>query len=193
MSRRRFLACALALLAVLAAGEARAEPRGLDGAPPSFRAWIESLPEGQRRSALRRLGDMPIHHRSRLFQRWEALEEGERRALQQRLEGRLERGESAREALRERVARMSPETRERLAPLVHRWREMTPAERSRMRERLERFRTLPSEEQQALVDRRFAGATEAERARILRALREASDALPPGAALDGAETPLQPD
>jgi hypothetical protein len=189
MSRRRFLACALALVAVLAAGLVSAEPRALDGAPPSFRAWIEGLPESQRRTALQRLGDMPIHRRNRLYLRWEALEEGERRQLQQRLEGRLERGESAREALRERVARMSPETRERLAPLVHRWREMTPADRHRMRERLERFRGLAPEEQQALVDRRFAGEPEAERERILRALREASEALPPRPLLDGTETP----
>jgi hypothetical protein len=188
MTRRRVLACALALVTALAAGAASAEPSGLDGAPPSFRAWIESLPEGQRGSALRRLGDMPSHRRTRLFQRWEALEEGERHALQQRLEGRLERGESAREALRERVERMSPETREKLAPLVHRWREMTPADRRRMRERLERFRALPPEEQQALVDRRFGAKTEVERARILRALRDASEALPQRPLLDGAET-----
>jgi hypothetical protein len=191
MTRRRRL-LALALLIALAAGAAKAEPRGLEGAPPSFRAWIESLPEGQRRTALRRLGDMPIHRRNVLFHRWEALEEGERRAFQQRLEGRLERGESDRAALRERVERMSPETRERLAPLVRRWRDMDPADRRRMRERLERFRTLSPEDQQALVERRFAGKPEAERARILQALREASEALPERPLLEGAETPQTP-
>jgi hypothetical protein len=193
MSRRSLLAFALALVATVTAGAVRAEPRGLEGAPPSFRSWIESLPEAQRRTALRRLGDMPIHRRNVLFHRWEALEEGERRAFQERLEGRLASGESAREALRQRVERMSPETRERLAPLVKRWRGMDPADRRRMRERLERFRKLLPEEQQAVVDRRFADRPEPERTRILRALREASAALPERPLLEGGETPAPAD
>lgn len=57
---------------------------------------------------------------------------------------------------------------------------MEPGERRRMRERLERFRMLSPEE----------------RARILEALREASQALPPRPPLDApgaAPAPIAPD
>jgi hypothetical protein len=164
----------LALVLLLGAGAAGAEPRGLERAPESFKTWLESLPEGQRRSALRRLGDMPTHRRNRLFHRWEALEEGERRAFQQRMLDRLE----GRESQRERLERMSPESRERLAPLVRRWRDMGPDDRRRMRQRLERFRTLSPGDQQALIDRRFEDRSPEERAKILDSLRAASEALP---------------
>jgi hypothetical protein len=40
--------------------------------------WVDSLPEGQRRPLPGRLGDMPTQRRSRLFQPWEAMQEGER-------------------------------------------------------------------------------------------------------------------
>jgi hypothetical protein len=126
---------------------------------------------------------MPTQRRNRLFHRWEALEEGERRAFEQRMVGRLERGDSARslarrEQARERFERMSPESREKLAPLVRRWRGMGPDDRRRMRQRLERFRTLAPEDQQALIDRKFSAKSPEERARILESLREASEALP---------------
>jgi hypothetical protein len=180
------LAPALLVLVVsLGAGAADAGPRGLERAPESFRAWVEGLPEGQRRAALRRLGDMPTHRRNRLFHRWEALEEGERRAFQERMVRRLER----REAARERFERMSPEQREQLAPLVRRWRGMEPDERRRMRERLERFRQLAPEDQQALIDKKYAAKSPEERARILESLREASQALPERPLLDAPPAP----
>lgn len=192
MSRRlaQKLASALLALALLGgAGAAHAGPRGLEGAPESFEKWIEGLPEGQRRTALRRLGDMPTHRRNRLFHRWEALEEGERRAFQERMTQRFER----RAAARERFERMSPEQREQLAPLVRRWRGMGPEERRRMRERLARFRELAPEDQQALIDRKFAAKSPEERARILDSLREASRALPERPLPGTPEAPPPPD
>lgn len=184
MTPRRAVAAACFALA-LAAGTANATPRGLERAPESFVTWIESLPEGQRRMALRRLADMPTQRRNRLFHRWEALEEGERRKLEERMLERLERGERRREEL-------TPETRERLAPLVRRWREMGPAERHRMRERLVRFRALSPADQEALVEKRFSAKTPEERERILESLREASDALPRRPLLDAPEAPPEP-
>ena len=154
--------------------------RGLEGAPASFRSWIESLPEGQQPQALRRLADMPTQRRHRLFQRWDALDEGQRRVFEQRMLERLEHPGP----LQERLQRMSPESREKLAPLVRRWHDMGPAERHRMRRRLERFRMLAPEDQQALIDRKFEAKSPEERARILEALREASNALPPRPLLD---------
>jgi hypothetical protein len=175
-------ALASACLVLALAGTASAAPRGLEGAPESFRTWLEGLPEGQRRMALRRLADMPTQRRNVLFRRWEALEEGERRAFEQRMVERLERGEALREQL-------TPETRERLAPLVRRWRDMAPADRRRMRERLERFRTLSPEDQEAIVEKRFSAKTPEERKRILEALRAASQALPRHPLLDAPEPP----
>jgi len=188
----RALACAWLAL-VLAAGAARAEPvgapsaarRGLERAPDSFRSWIESLPEGQQRAALRRLGDMPTQRRNRLFQRWEALEEGERRAFQERM---LERFESD-PRQRPRLEELSPESREKLAPLVRRWRDMEPRERRRMRQRLERFRMLEPEDQQALIDKKFEAKSPEQRERILESLREASKALPRRPLLDAPIAP----
>ncbi len=87
---------------------------------------------------------------------------------------------------------MSPESREKLAPLVRRWRGMGPLERRRMRQRLERFRTLAPEDQQALIDKRFAERPPEERARILESLREASKALPEHPLLDAPEAPPEP-
>jgi len=179
---RRLLRCLVStwLALALLCGAAAAEPRGLERAPDSFRTWIESLPEGQRRTALRRLGNMPTHRRNQLFHRWEALEEGERRQLEQRMLERLERGERA----RSRLEQMTPESREKLAPLVRRWRDMGPEGRRRMRQRLERFRMLSPEDQQALIERKFEAKSPEERARILEALRAASDALPERSLLD---------
>ena len=191
MSRRRPMRSALAfawLALALVAGAAQAEPRGLERAPDSFRSWIESLPEGQQRAALRRLGDMPTQRRNRLFHRWEALEEGERRAFEQRMLERLERGPRQRPRLED----LSPESREKLAPLVRRWRDMGPGERRRMRERLERFRTLAPEDQQALIDKRFETKSPEERERILESLREASKALPPRPVLEAEPAPVEP-
>ncbi len=188
MTRRRLLLRAFTcawLAFALAASTAEAEPRGLEHAPPSMKEWIESLPEGQQRAALRRLGDMPTHRRNRLFQRWEALEEGERREFQQRMLERLE----AREGMRPRREALTLDQRERLAPLVRRWRGMEPAERHRMRKRLERFRTLAPEDQQALIDKKFEAKSPEERERILESLREASQALPPRPLLDAPPAP----
>jgi hypothetical protein len=187
MSRRILRLLCLALLAAtLAADAAGATPRGLERAPESFRVWIDSLPEGQRRVALRRLGNMTTHRRNQLFHRWEALEEGDRRAFQQRMLERIERRErgDAGPARRARLEEMSPERRAALAPLLRRWRSMEPAERQRMRGRLERFRALEPAEQEALVERRFEAKPAAERARILESLREASEALPRRAPAD---------
>jgi hypothetical protein len=185
--RRSALACAWLAL-TLVAGAARAEPHGLERAPDSFRTWIEGLPEGQQRAALRRLGDMPTQRRNRLFHRWEALEEGERRAFEQRMLERIEGGPRKRRRLDE----LSPESREKLAPLVRRWRDMGPGERRRMRQRLERFRTLSPEDQQALIDKRFEAKSPEERERILESLREASKALPPRPLLDAEPEPVEP-
>jgi hypothetical protein len=192
MSWRRRLPLALLAL-VLAAGAAGAEPHALERAPASFRGWVESLPEDQRERAERRLSEMPPQRRDRLFQRWDALGEGERRALQERMQGRLERGAGGRERMRERVESLSPESRENLAPLMRRWRSMPPDERHRMRRRLERFRTLAPEDQQALIERKFEGRPPEERARILDSLREASRALPARPLLDVPEAPPDSD
>ncbi len=181
----RALAWLLLALPVLLAGAAAGQPaaHALEQAPPSLREWVESLPEGQQRPILRRLGNMPAHRRNTIFRRWDALAEGERRKLQAFLEERAdarERGEPAlsREERRRRLEELSPESREKQAKLVRRWRDMEPGERRRMRERLERFRTLAPDEQEALIERRFSGKSPEERERILEALREASRALP---------------
>ena len=171
---RRLGAALLALPLLVAAGAASAGSRALERAPESFRGWIEGLPEAEQRAALRRLDDMPAARRSRLFQRWETLEEGERRAFEQRMLERLEQ----RGRMQQHLEQMPPEAREKLAPLVRRWRGMEPDERRRMRRRLERFRTLVPEEQQALIDRKFEAKSPEERARILESLREAAQALP---------------
>ena len=213
MSGRRFqtlgraLACALLAISLVepAAAQpgerserARSRERALEQAPASFQEWVESLPEGQRRPVLRRLGNMPPHRRNRMFHRWEAMEEGERREFQAFLEERAEareRGDHARpraggeRPFRRRLEQMPPESREKLAPLVRRWRDMEPAERRRMRQRLERFRMLSPEDQEALIEKRFEAKSPAERARILESLREASKALPPRPLLD----PLAPE
>jgi hypothetical protein len=97
----------------------------------------------------------------------------------------------AREQARERFEQMTPESREKLAPLVRRWRGMGPDDRRRMRQRLERFRMLAPEDQQALIDKKYATKSPEERARILESLREASQALPSRPLLDGPETPLE--
>jgi hypothetical protein len=99
--------------------------------------------------------------------------------------GRMER----REQHRPRLDEMSPESREKLAPLMRRWRGMEPGERRRMRQRLERFRTLDPEDQQALIEKRFADRPPEERERILDSLREASKALPRRPLLDAAPAP----
>jgi len=203
MSRRlarRRTALLLAFALLVGAEAASAGPRGLERAPESFRAWIESLPEGQQRAALRRLGDMPTQRRNRLFHRWEALEEGERRAFEQRMLDRLEWRESQQqrpgrmspESQQQRPLRMSPESREKLAPLVRRWRDMGPTDRRRMRQRLERFRTLSPEDQQALIDRKFAAKSPEERTRILESLRDASEALPRRPLPDAPEASPEP-
>jgi Skp family chaperone for outer membrane proteins len=192
--------CALAamlLTLVLGAGAARAESHVLEQAPASFRSWVESLPEAQQQAALRRLDEMPDRRRTRLFQRWDALDESQRRTLEQRMLERLERGDSARsqaggERAEQRLQQMSPESKEKLAPLVRRWRDMGPLERRRMRQRLERFRMLAPEDQQALIDKRFAERSPEERARILESLREASKALPEHPLLDAPEAPPAP-
>jgi len=175
MSARRQLLSSFGLALLAFALGAGAEPRGLEHAPESLRSWIESLPEAQQRAALRRLDDMPEQRRSRIFERWQALGEDERRQFEERLKGRLERAEHSRSRLDE----LSPESREKLAPLLRRWHDMAPAERRRMRRRLEHFRTLAPADQQALIDRRFAAKSPEERERILEALREAARSLPP--------------
>jgi len=91
--------------------------------------------------------------------------------------------------MQQRLQQMSPESREKLAPLVRRWRDMGPLERRRMRLRLERFRMLAPEDQQALIDKRFAERSPEERARILESLREASKALPERPLLDAPAAP----
>ncbi len=201
--RRSWRALPCALLVLLFAESATAQPgaRALEQAPPSLREWVESLPEGQQRPVLRRLGNMPTHRRNTFFRRWEAMEEGERRKFQAFLEERAEareRGDSARSRaggerpFRERLEQLSPEAREKLAPLVRRWRGMEPAERRRMRQRLERFRTLSPEDQQALIEKRFSEKSPEERAQILGSLREASKALPSRPLLDAEPAPIAP-
>jgi hypothetical protein len=199
LSTRLHHALAWLLLALLLAGAAAAQPAAqlLEQAPPSFREWVESLPEGQQRPILRRLGNMPAQRRNTIFRRWEAMEEGERRKLQAFLEERVdarERGEAplSHEERRRRLEELSPESREKQAKLVRRWRGMEPGERRRMRERLERFRMLAPEEQEALIERRFSGRSPEERARILEALREASRALPEGPQPEEPAAPIVP-
>jgi RNA polymerase sigma-70 factor (ECF subfamily) len=122
------------------------------------------------------------------FQRWEALEEGERRAFQ---EGMLERMERA-GGMPRRPDQLSPESCEKLAVLVRRWRDVDPGERRRMRERLERFRTLSPEDQRALIDKKFEAKSPEQRERILESLREASKALPRRPLLDAEPEPVEP-
>jgi hypothetical protein len=69
---------------------------------------------------------------------------------------------------------------------------MEPDERRRMRERLERFRQLAPEDQQALIDKKFAAKPPEERARILESLRDAAGALPERPLLDAPEAPTEP-
>lgn len=171
------------LALALVAGAASAEPPALEQAPASFRSWVESLPEAQQQAARRRLDQMPALRRTRLFRRWDALDEGQRRTLEQRMLERLEQGTRTPPQLEQ----MSPESREKLAPLVRRWRDMSPLERRRMRQRLERFHMLAPEDQQALIDKRFAARSPEERARILESLREASKALAERPLLDAPE------
>jgi hypothetical protein len=196
-------ALAWLLLVLLLATPAAAQPgeRALEQAPPSLREWVESLPEGQRRPVLRRLGNMPTHRRNTLFHRWEAMEEGERKKFQAFLEERAEareRGDSARSGaggerpFRDRLEQLPPESREKLAPQVRRWRGMGPAERRRMRQRLERFRTLPPEDQQALIEKRFSEKSPEEREKILESLRDASKALSPRPLLDAEPEQIAP-
>jgi hypothetical protein len=216
MSGRRFqtlgraLACGLLAISLveLAAAQpgergdsARSRDRALEQAPPSFQEWVESLPEGQRAPVLRRLSNMPPHRRNRMFHRWEAMEEGERRKFQAFLEERAEareRGDSARPEAggarlpRRRLEQLSPESREKLAPLVRRWRDMEPGERRRMRQRLERFRMLSPEDQEAMIEKKFEAKSPEKRARILESLREASKALPPRPLLDAPDEPPAP-
>lgn len=200
MNARQFFPCALLVLLIVESAAAQPGERALEQAPPSLREWVESLPEGQRRPVLRRLGNMPTHRRNTLFQRWEAMEEGERRKFQAFLEERAEareRGDSARsraggERPPRRIDQLSPESREKLAPLVRRWRGMEPAERHRMRQRLERFRTLSPEDQQALIEKRFSEKSPEQRERILESLREASKALAERPLLDAEPERIAP-
>jgi hypothetical protein len=194
---RRALAWLLLALPLASAAAAQPASQVLEQAPPSFREWVESLPESQQRPILRRLANMPAQRRSTIFRRWDALEEGERRKLQAFLEERAdarERGEPplSREERQRRLEELSPESREKLAPLVRRWRGMEPGERRRMRERLERFRMLAPDEQEALIERRFSGKSPEERARILEALRDASRALPERPLVEEPPAPIAP-
>jgi len=189
----RALACTLLVLLLVESAAAQPGERALEQAPPSFKEWVESLPEGQRRPVLRRLGNMPTHRRNTMFRRWEAMEEGERRKLQAFLEERAAARERGEPPMRRRLEELSPESREKLAPLVRRWRGMEPGERRRMRERLERFRMLSSEDQQELIDKRFEDRSPEERARILESLREASKALPERPLLEAEPAPIAPD
>ena len=208
MSRRLEPIYRALLLVLLLGSPSAAQPEGgeaasshaeraLEQAPPSFREWVEGLPAGQRQPVMRRLENMPAHRRDRLFQRWEALDEGERRELQAGLEERAaarERGEPPLSPAerRRRFEELSPESQEKLAPLVRRWRGMGPGERRRMRERLERFRMLAPEDQEALIEKRFSAKSPEERARILESLREASKALPARPLLDATDAPPEP-
>jgi hypothetical protein len=70
---------------------------------------------------------------------------------------------------------------------------MEPDERRRMRARLERFRLLAPEDQQALIDKKYAAKSPEERARILDALREASQALAERPLLDAPPGEPAPD
>jgi len=172
----RWLAPALALALAAAAHAADSSP-ALEQAPASFRSWVESLPEPQRQHALRRLETMPPFRRGRLYQRWDALDAGQRQQLQQRMLERLERFERGERPPPTPLEPQSPDANQKLAPLVRRWRDMGPMERRRMRMRLERFGTLAPADQQALIDKRFPNRPPEERAHILESLREASKAL----------------
>lgn len=180
MSGRRLELLAFALAsALLASTLARPAHAGaLEQAPPSFKTWVEGLPEDQRRPLLRRLDGMPAQRRQLMFRRWESMEPAERREFQTSLEQRAQARQRGERPPR-RFDRLSPESKQRLGPLVQRWRGMQPAERGRMRQRLERFRTLEPEAQKALIDKKFEAKSPEERERILESLREASKALPP--------------
>jgi hypothetical protein len=80
---------------------------------------------------------------------------------------------------RERLDRMPPARRERVLHRLERnaraWAARSPEEKEALRARLRRFRALPAAEQEALVRRRFPGASDAEQARILERLRRVGE------------------
>ena len=120
------------------------------------------------------------------------MEEGERRKFQAFLEERAEARERGERPFRDRLEQLSPESREKLAPLVRRWRGMGPA---RAPQDAPAPRALPHP-----LARRPAGAdrqevsrkSPEERARILESLREASKALPPRPLFDAEPEQIAP-
>ncbi len=179
----------LLALSIPAHGEERRRP-SLEApqaeAPLSLRSWIAGLPPEQRRAAVRRLRSMPGERRARFFERWEGMDEAERRrftrTLEQRAEARVqrdrvERGARRRRVLRERMAEMSPAERRRFRRQLEQWKELPLPERNEMRRRLRHFRTLDADEQEVLVDEQFSSRSAEERRHILEGLRAASSAL----------------
>ena len=176
----RFALLALALAAPAFAQERREPPREPD-MPDSLRSRLQELPAPERRRMEWRLRRMPPARRSEVFQRWERLTPGERESAVARARVREQRRQAMALAARERLGQLPPEDRRRFFERAQRWRQMDASERARMRGRLGRFGALSPAEQQALVDHRFAGKSDAERAQILTQLRAAAELLPPDA------------
>lgn len=160
--------------------------RALPAVPPpaGFERWARELSPAERRALGRSLDRLPEWRQREFFRRWERMTFSERRALADELRARNEH-RPARDLpprlrtpeLREYIANMSPAEREHFFERAREWRELSRSERRAMRGRLEAFGGLSDAEQRALVDSRFARKSEAERARILGALRDASAKL----------------
>jgi len=178
----RLALLALALAAPALGQERREPPRELD-MPESLRSRLQELPAPERRRMEWRLRRMPAARRSEVFQRWERLTPGEREGAV----ARAQRRQAMALAARERFAQLPAEDRARFFQRAQRWRQMDARERARMRGRLGHFGALSPAEQQALVDHRFAGKSDAERAQILAQLRAAAELLPPDASAPGPE------
>jgi hypothetical protein len=155
--------------------------RAIEQAPPSLVRHARDLRPTDRRALERSLRRMSEPQRQRFYREWERMSPRERSAavngFAMRVEARRTRELPVRlrtPEMRERVARMTPEERQDFAARAQTWREMDADERLRMRARLARFGELTEEEQQALVDEKFARKSPEERARILHQLREAS-------------------
>jgi hypothetical protein len=165
-----------------ASGERAARPRPTRFAsevPSGFESWARGLAPAERRVLRRRLVRLPEAQRRDFFARWERMTPAERDALAGKLRVGRERSAELPPRLRtpemrERLREMSPEERERFFARAREWRNLDRAERTRMRGRLAAFGTLDEAEQRALVDGKFAGKSEAERAQILAQLRQAS-------------------
>jgi len=154
---RRAALLALVLLAAGLAGPgSAAEPE----VPEAWRDFLHSLPPERRARAEESMERLNPESRARILRRFEQMPAAEREEIE-----RLARGEPP--------SSRAEEKRVELENNLAAWRELSPAEREALRARLRAFRALPSQDQEALVERRFAGHPPEERREILSRLRSA--------------------